>query len=157
MDGRNDEQEHLPTGHWLSPNKHTNGELTTADSRRPTLDEALVMAARLVACYPNGGANASDAYLLALAAVLVTFSFGDAEAASDPVRGVPSVTRFLPTPADLFEWYESRNKRENTFSSSSKLMDAIEATLARRKCDDVISRQAKREGWQKAKFVPGAQ
>lgn len=96
-----------------------------------------MIAARLISCYPNGGANAGDGYIAALAAILVTFTREDANDAADPIRGVPANTKFLPTPADILEWHEKRQtKRAPQYSAADKITAAIAQTLIRRKEDE---------------------
>lgn len=56
--------------------------------------------------YANGGQQASDSYIGALAEVLLQYPRCISAHAGDLVRGVPRETRFLPTPADVIAWCE---------------------------------------------------
>lgn len=62
--------------------------------------------AKLISCYPNGGSQAGDGYIGALAAILVTYPRVVAQLSADPLRGVPRECKFLPTPADVIAWCE---------------------------------------------------
>lgn len=70
------------------------------------LSDALEQVNRLLGGFPNGGANAGDGYIGALAATLCDYPRQVAVKCCNPVRGVSRETRFLPTVADLVGFCE---------------------------------------------------
>ena len=77
------------------------------------LSEAIDAASAILNGYPNGGANAGDSYIGALASTLMGYPRQVALRCADyprklgvPLRGISAVCRFLPTPADLIAWCE---------------------------------------------------
>jgi hypothetical protein len=73
---------------------------------RMTLSEALEHVHRLLRGFPNGGANAGDGYIGALAATLGEYPRMVATKCCSPVHGVARETRFLPTVADIVAFCE---------------------------------------------------
>lgn len=74
-------------------------------SDRLTLSEAIRVVAEMLRGYPNGN-TASDSYIGALAEVLGHYPRCVAARAGKVFNGVPSTTKFLPTPADIIAWCE---------------------------------------------------
>ena len=70
------------------------------------LSEAIDAATQIVGRYPNGGANAGDSYIGALAAMLGSYPRQVALSCADKVHGVVRDCKFLPTPADIVAWCE---------------------------------------------------
>ena len=84
----------------------------------------------LIRGYPNGGANAGDGYIGALAAVLGQYPRQVALKCADPLRGVSRETKFLPTVADLVAWCEKETEplrrdvdRENRIAEQFRLTE----------------------------------
>ena len=71
-----------------------------------TLSEALEAVTSIVGCYPNGGANAGDSYLGALAHMLMDYPRQVALHCADGRNGIVRTCKFLPTPSDLVNWCE---------------------------------------------------
>lgn len=70
------------------------------------MSEAIKVVGQMLRGYANGGAQASNSYIGALAEVLAHYPRCIAAHAGDLVKGVPRETRFLPTPADVIAWCE---------------------------------------------------
>jgi hypothetical protein len=63
--------------------------------------------ADMVKSFPNGGSRVDQqSYSAKLAATLMEYPPCIARKASDPVRGVPGTTEFLPTPCTIIKWAE---------------------------------------------------
>lgn len=82
-----------------------------------TLSEAIEAATVIIAGYPNGGANAGDSYIGALASTLMAYPRQVAMRCADyprklgqPLRGVSAVEKFLPTPAVIIAWCEKETE-----------------------------------------------
>jgi hypothetical protein len=88
----------------------------------PTATEAVT---RIIGCYPNGKPSDSETYISALVAVLAGYPPEIVARVSDPVRGVVSKSKFLPTVAELTDaceadmaplrrrWREIKEQRES--------------------------------------------
>lgn len=70
------------------------------------LSEALAVVGVMLRGYANGGQQAGGSYQGALAETLTRYPRCIASYAGDVQKGVPSTTRFLPTPADIIAWAE---------------------------------------------------
>ena len=70
------------------------------------LSEAIEAATAIIERYPNGGANAGDSYIGALAAMLASYPRQVAMRCADPVRGIVRTCKFLPTVADVVAFCE---------------------------------------------------
>lgn len=99
-----------------------------------TLSEAIRAVRAIVSAYPNGGNNAGDGYIGALAAVLGQYPRQVALRCADPVHGVARETKFLPTVADLVAWCERETAplhrdiaREERIAAQLKARDEITA------------------------------
>ena len=95
------------------PTKPADTKLQRVLDARMTLSEAIEAATAILSGYPNGGANAGDSYIGALASTLMGYPRQVAMRCADvprelgrPLRGVAATSRFLPTPADLIAWCE---------------------------------------------------
>lgn len=82
-------------------------------AERMILSEAIEAATAIISGYPNGGANAGDSYIGALASTLMGYPRQVAMRCADyprrmgeRLRGVASACKFLPTPADVIAWCE---------------------------------------------------
>lgn len=75
---------------------------------RMTLTEAIEAATAIVGCYPNGGRDAGDSYIGALAGILGKYPRSVALKCADPFYGVTLECKFLPTVADVVNWCEHR-------------------------------------------------
>ncbi len=96
----------LATAPANSLNRLGNRSLRQALSDRMLLSDALECVRKLVRAFPNGGANAGDGYIGALAATLAEYPRMVAVKCCDPVHGVSRETRFLPTVADVVAFCE---------------------------------------------------
>lgn len=86
--------------------KSGSGNLRQALADRLMLSEAMDAVMKLVAAFPNGGADAGRGYLGALASILVTYPRIVALKCADPIQGVARETKFLPTVSDIVAWCE---------------------------------------------------
>jgi hypothetical protein len=75
-----------------------------------SLSEAIEAATAIIACYPNGGANAGDGYIGALTATLASYPKQTALHCADPRRGIVRQCKFLPTVADMVAWLDDMSK-----------------------------------------------
>jgi hypothetical protein len=96
----------LPTARSNSLIKQGNSSVRQALADRMTLSEALEHVHRLLQGFPNGGANAGDGYIGALAATLGDYPRMVATKCCSPVHGVARETKFLPTVADIVAFCE---------------------------------------------------
>ena len=78
---------------------------TLLDERLP-LSELIGIAGKIVACYPNGGRNAGDSYIGALAQALSCYPACIIRRAHRVPGGIPSECRMLPSVADIIAWCE---------------------------------------------------
>ena len=90
--------------------KSASGNLRKALADRLMLSEAMDAVTKLVAAFPNGGAQAGRSYLGALASILVTYPKIVALECADPLRGIARETKFLPTVADIVGWCEHKTQ-----------------------------------------------
>lgn len=81
------------------------------------LSEAIDAATAIIGGYPNGGANAGDSYIGALASTLMAYPRQVAMKCADyprkpgkPLQGVSAVEKFLPTPAVIIAWCEKETE-----------------------------------------------
>jgi hypothetical protein len=72
------------------------------------LSEAIDAVSRMLRGYANGGASAGKSYIGALAELLCSYPRQVAFACAEPLTGVVTTTKFLPTPADIVGWCEPR-------------------------------------------------
>jgi hypothetical protein len=93
----------LPT---VLPRKLEGASLRRALNDRVTFSEALQAAGRIVKAYPNGGKDAGEGYIGALAATLAAYPRVTATQCASPVFGVVRVASFLPTVAEIVKWCE---------------------------------------------------
>lgn len=70
------------------------------------LSEAIEAATTILDCYPNGGAQAGDSYIGALAATLAEYPKSVAQRCADRKTGIARECKFLPTVADIVAWCE---------------------------------------------------
>lgn len=96
----------LATVQVTLPNRRDPQSVRAALSDRLLLSEAIGIVSQMLRGYANGGQQASDSYIGALAEVLCTYPRCVAARAGDLVHGVPRETKFLPTPADVIAWCE---------------------------------------------------
>ncbi len=82
------------------------GKLRQALSDRLLLSEAIDAVAKMVDAYPNGRASITDSYIGSMANLLCQYPRLIALQCTDPARGVPRKTKFIPTIADVVEWCE---------------------------------------------------
>ena len=75
-----------------------------------SLSEAIEAAGKIIRCYPNGGANAGDGYIGALAATFAGYPKQVARECANTPRGVVAECKFLPTVADVVSWCERHSK-----------------------------------------------
>lgn len=68
---------------------------------KTSLPTATDAATRLIGCYPNGKPSEPETYIAAMVAVLAGYPSEIVAQVCDPVHGVASKTRFLPTVAEL--------------------------------------------------------
>lgn len=78
---------------------------------RMTLSEAIEAAGGIVRSYPNGGGQAGDRYIGALAAMLQSYPRQVVTKCADPVHGIVRECKFLPTPADVVAWCEPQAEK----------------------------------------------
>ena len=107
------------------------------------LSEAIEAATAIISGYPNGGQNAGDSYIGALASTLMGYPRQVALRCADwprklgqPLRGVCASCRFLPTPADLIAWCEKeteplRRGRDRELSAARQLEERADADTPR--------------------------
>lgn len=96
-----------------SPNKPASSSVQRVLDARMMLSEAIEAATAVISGYPNGGTNAGDSYIGALASTLMGYPRQIALRCADfprrpgqPLRGISATCRFLPTPADIIAWCE---------------------------------------------------
>lgn len=73
---------------------------------RLMLSEALEAVSKMVDAYPNGRASITDSYIGNMAALLCKYPRMIALRCANPISGVVTKTRFIPTVADVVEWCE---------------------------------------------------
>lgn len=78
----------------------SSGELTFARADAAEVGAGLK---RLLGCYPNGKPGDPQVYVAAVTAVLARYPNEIVRQITDPVQGVPSHCKFLPTVAELTE------------------------------------------------------
>lgn len=78
----------------------SSGELTFARADAAEVGAGLK---RLLGCYPNGKPGDPQVYVAAITAVLAQYPNEIVRQITDPVQGVPSHCKFLPTVAELTE------------------------------------------------------
>jgi hypothetical protein len=90
---------------WLT--SYAPQDIRAALAQRLKPSEAIDVATDMLNAIPNGGGNVDRrAYLSKIAATLMEYPPCIARKAADPVRGVPAITEFLPTPAVIIKWAE---------------------------------------------------
>lgn len=60
----------------------------------------------MIDAYPNGRASITDSYIGNMANLLCQYPRTVAIQCADPIRGVSTKTKFIPTVADVVEWCE---------------------------------------------------
>jgi hypothetical protein len=104
-------------------------KLKQALADRLLLSEAIDAVAKMVDAYPNGRASITDSYLGNMANMLCQYPRLVALQCADPIRGVPTKSKFIPTIADVVEWCDPRtNDMQKTVSRD----EHIEAQLRAR-------------------------
>lgn len=130
-------------GKWLQ--KPASTSLRSALADRLAMSEALDLVQKLVAAFPNGGAQAGRSYLGALASLLTTVPRSVAIKCCDPINGVARETKFLPTIADLVGWCE---RETETIRRPVEIEDRFAALAAeqreRAKDDRPLTEQERR-------------
>src|SRR5262245_21697183 len=94
-------------------------------AERMIFSDAVSVVAVMLSGYANKG-DVTKSYISTLAETLARFPRYIVERAGDPQHGVPSVTKFLPTPADIIEWCD----REVEWARSVVARDDRERVLA---------------------------
>lgn len=97
---------HLATSGGVLPRERAYSNLRQVLAERMTLSEAIEAATTIIEAYPNGGRNAGESYIGALAAMLGDYPRQVAMRCADRVHGVVRVCDFLPTPANIVSWCE---------------------------------------------------
>jgi hypothetical protein len=95
----------LLTSPSTSLTKPANASMRQALADRLTLSEAIETVGKMIRGYANAG-QAGRSYIGAIAELLARYPRSVALGAADLATGVPSETRFLPTPADVVAWCE---------------------------------------------------
>src|SRR5262245_13309106 len=78
--------------------------LRRAFSDRLTMPEAIEAVGRMLTGYPNASKTAPDSYVGTIAALLCEYPKSTALRCADPLHGVATTTKFLPTVADVVQW-----------------------------------------------------
>ncbi len=111
------------------------GKLRRALADRLMLSEAIDAVGRMLDANPNGRNGVSDSYIGNMAALLCTFPRLIALQCADPIKGVVTKTKFIPTVADVVQWCEP-------------LTADMQRSVAR---EDRIDKQlTEREAWERA-------
>lgn len=118
--------------------------MRTALADRLALSEAIEVVRLMLRGYANGGQQASGSYIGALAQVLAHYPRCVASGAGDLVAGVPSTTKFLPTPADIISWCDPKTQdlREVVERADREHRIASEAA-SRRMADEKLAADRK--------------
>lgn len=91
--------------HWLKPASKRSEELTIACPEK----QAAVFATMLFACYRAAEASEPAIYMAAAKKILQCYSEDSARSVCDPVNGLPSKLKFLPSIAEIKEACEKAN------------------------------------------------
>ena len=100
----------LATAQASSPSKLESLNLQKVIDERMSLSEAIEAAGKIIRCYPNGGANAGDGYIGALAATFAAYPKQVARECANTPRGIVAECKFLPTVADVVSFCERHSK-----------------------------------------------
>src|SRR5580704_1453201 len=106
MDTQNRDNRTLQTARTTSPTSYAKRSVQRLLDERMSLSEAIDAAGLIIGAFPNGGANAGDSYIGALAATLGSYPRSVAKRCADHVHGVSRDCKFLPTVADIVAWCE---------------------------------------------------
>jgi hypothetical protein len=87
--------------------KRESGSVRQALADRLTLSEAIETVGKMIRGYANAG-QAGRSYIGAIAELLARYPRSIALGSADLATGVPSETRFLPTPADVVAFCERK-------------------------------------------------
>lgn len=121
-----------------------------------TLSEAIEAATKIIGCYPNGGANAGDSYIGALAQILGSYPKSVAIACGNGLTGIVRDCKFLPTVADIVAWCERKTEplrvqhdRERRIESQLAERDAVqEPQIGRLSYDELKAKYGDgKDGW----------
>ena len=85
----------------------TNSPTISAEHAKYATDRATIM----LGCYRKGEANDPKIYGATVAAILGRYSRQVIDAVTDPVRGLPVQTDFMPTPKEVKEACEREAQR----------------------------------------------
>lgn len=88
-----------------SPSKRASSSVQRVLNERMTLSEAIEAVTEMIGRYANGGAQAGDSYIGALAATLCSYPRQVAMRCASRT-GVTAQCKFLPTDADVIAWCE---------------------------------------------------
>ena len=100
-----------------------------AFSDRLMLSEAIEAVGKMIRGYANRG-GADKGYIGAIAELLCQYPRSLAIECADPLHGVVLTTRFMPTPADIAGWMESRVDR---MAGRANAEDRVEQQLRERR------------------------
>jgi len=147
-----------------SPPRRERSSVRKVLDERMTLSEAIEAATQIVDGYPNGGRDAGKSYIGALAAMLASYPRQIALRCADRIHGVIRDCRYLPTPADIVTWCESRTEalrqqddREQRVAAQLAQRDAYvrQETTERPKRLSIAELKAKYGDWHHEWKPPG--
>lgn len=121
------------------PNRRDPQSVRRALTDRMTLSESIEIVGVMLKGYPNGQ-NVPNSYIGALADLIARYPRCVTHKAGDAMTGVPSITRFLPTPNDVVTWCErevadlngivARDDRERAIQAEMKAREDETARVA---------------------------
>ena len=129
-----DQGKALATSPAAWPRKRESSNVQRGLLDRMTISEGIEAAGRIIGAYPNGGRDAGQSYIGAIAETLASYPRQVATACAARVNGVTRDCKFLPTVSDIVAWCE---RKTEPLQRTAEREQRIAAQLASRSADEI--------------------